>query len=106
MLSSASVFTVATQDAAEVVRQNVRNKWGHCNFTEWDETKFLDCFQLMDDLVKTLNLADDQEKKLLEQLKEWKGACCRMSHTMRSQFQLTLFILSVLCILQFYAGLM
>lgn len=91
MLCSASVFTVATQDAAKVVRRNVRNKWGHCNFTEWDETKFLDCFQLMDDLVKTLNLADDQEKKLLRQLKEWKekGACFGMSHTLRSQFQLS-----------------
>ncbi|KXJ23421.1 hypothetical protein AC249_AIPGENE24731 [Exaiptasia diaphana] len=72
ILSSASVFTMATQDAAKDVRQHVRNEWGHCNFTVWDEAKIADCFKLMDVLVKSLILADEEEKKLLEQLKEWE----------------------------------
>ncbi|XP_020898354.1 uncharacterized protein LOC110237116 isoform X2 [Exaiptasia diaphana] len=72
ILSSASVFLPATQAAAKDVRQYVRNEWGHCNFTEWDEVKIADCFKFMDVLVKSLILADEEEKKLLEELKEWE----------------------------------
>ncbi|KXJ23410.1 hypothetical protein AC249_AIPGENE24690 [Exaiptasia diaphana] len=72
IIASASIFTMATQNAAENVRKHVRNDWGHCNFTVWDKAKIADCFSRMDVLVKSLKLGDEEEKKLLGQLKEWE----------------------------------
>ncbi|KXJ07838.1 E3 ubiquitin-protein ligase DZIP3 [Exaiptasia diaphana] len=83
ILSSASVFTTATQDGAKDVRQHVRNEWGHCNFTVWNEAKITDCFKFMNFLVKSLKLTGDQEKKLLGNLKEWeeKGVALCLRNT-------------------------
>jgi len=57
---------------ASDVRAKVRNEWGHCLFTTWNEAYYDECFQLMEDLIKTLKLAVTSEAKVLEDLKEWK----------------------------------
>ncbi len=55
------------------VRNDVRNEWGHCKFPTWTETYYLKCFQLMENLIKRLNLPVAFEAKVLDDLKEWKN---------------------------------
>ena len=54
------------------VRSEVRNEWGHCKFAMWTETYYNKCFQLMENLIKILNLPVASETKVLEDFKEWK----------------------------------
>ena len=67
-----AVFSSDTQDSADDVRENVRNKWGHFNETEWTDTFFHDCFDKMKTLVKSLKLTADVEKKKMAQFAEWQ----------------------------------
>lgn len=62
---------------AKDVRDDVRNEWGHCKFATWTETYYLNCFQLMENLIKRLNLPAASETKVLEDLQEWRnrGTC-------------------------------
>lgn len=55
------------------VRNNVRNEWGHCKFPTWSEAYYLHCFQLMENLIKRLNLPATFEAKVLEDFKEWRN---------------------------------
>ena len=55
------------------VRSEVRNEWGHCKFATWTEPYYNNCFQLMEDLIKRLNLPVAFEAKVLEDLKEWQN---------------------------------
>lgn len=59
------------QAAADDVRDNVRNKWGHFNSTEWNDTFFNDCFDKLEALVKSIGLKDGG-KITLDQLADWK----------------------------------
>lgn len=70
------MFTKQTQALAKDVRDNVRNKWGHFNGTEWTDALFNDCFYKVKDLVKSLKLEPSVEQKTLDQLDYWqrKGA--------------------------------
>ena len=45
-----ALFSPHTQASADDVRENVRNKWGHIDVTEWTGALFNDCF----DKLKTL----------------------------------------------------
>ena len=58
---------------AKDVRDDVRNEWGHCKFATWTEDFYLKCFQLMENLIKRLNLPAASETKMLEYLEEWKN---------------------------------
>ena len=68
------VFDQDLRDAADTVRDKVRNSWGHCNISEWNDQKFIDCFQKMEDLaVKLRNLPAVDKQKLLDEIAGWKN---------------------------------
>jgi len=58
---------------AKTLRSNVRNKWAHCNFSEWTEPDFNDAFQKMESLVKKMNLPAADDKMLCDDLDSWKN---------------------------------
>ncbi len=63
---------ISIQNSADDVRENVRNKWGHCNVTDWTEVLFNDCFSKLETLVRSLGLTVGREKANLDQLSDWK----------------------------------
>ena len=64
--------SISVQKSADVVRENVRNPWGHCNVTDWTEVFFSDCFSKLKTLVKSLRLTPGMEKMTLDQLSDWE----------------------------------
>ena len=68
----APVFSPQTQASADDVRENVRNKWGHVDFTEWTAALFNDCFDKVKTLVRSLGLVAGLEKDTLDQLADWQ----------------------------------
>ncbi|XP_020907849.1 uncharacterized protein LOC110245892 isoform X1 [Exaiptasia diaphana] len=70
ILGMSGAFLKKVRRTAHRLREDVRNEWGHCNLTEWNEEKFQGCFQVMHSMVETLELAADQEEELLHQLEE------------------------------------
>ena len=60
------------QSSADDVRENVRNTWGHCNVTDWNEVFFNDCFTKLETLVRSLGLTGGVEKTTLDQLSDWQ----------------------------------
>ncbi len=63
---------ISIQTSADDVRENVRNKWGHCNVTDWTEVFFNDCFFKLETLVRSLGLTGGMEKTALDQLSGWQ----------------------------------
>ena len=63
---------ISIQMSADDVRENVRNKWGHSNVTDWTEVLFNDCFSKLETLVRSLGLSGRVEKTTLDQLSDWK----------------------------------
>ena len=63
---------MSIQLAADDVRENVRNKWGHCNVTDWTEVLFNYCFSKLETLVRSLRLTGGLEKTTLDQLSDWQ----------------------------------
>ena len=63
---------ISIQASADDVRENVRNKWGHCNVTDWAEVLFNDCFSKLEILVRSLGLTGGMEKTTLDHLSDWK----------------------------------
>ena len=59
---------------AKEVRSKVRNEWGHCKSSTWTEDYYLDCFLLMEKLVKALNLraVTLDQANILEELETWR----------------------------------
>jgi hypothetical protein len=57
---------------AKTVRSNIRNKWAHCNFSDWTKPAFMDAFRDMHSLVKKLNLSPADEKTLCDNLDSWR----------------------------------
>ena len=58
---------------ASDVRDLVRNEWGHCKFATWTEAYYQNCFQLMEKLIKRLNLTEASKKDVLKDLQEWRN---------------------------------
>ena len=58
---------------AKKIRSDIRNKWAHCNFSEWTKPVFNAAFQDMDSLVKMLNLTLADKKALCDDLDSWKN---------------------------------
>ena len=71
LLGSVPVFSAATKSAADKVKQNVRNEWAHCDFSQWTEAFFKNCFTDMDVLVTSLGLANTH--KVTSELKDWES---------------------------------
>ena len=71
IFSSPNPF-LSIQCAANEVRENVRNKWGHCNFNEWSEFFFNYCFAKLKLLIRSLGLTDGAERTTLDQLNDWE----------------------------------
>ena len=63
---------ISVQLLADDVRENVRNKWGHCNLTDWTEAFFNDCFSKLETVVKSLGLTGAMENTTLDQLANWQ----------------------------------
>ena len=69
------------QSSADDVRENVRNKWGHCNITDWTEVLFNDCFSKLENLVRSLKLTGGMKKITLGQLYDWQTKGKNSSYT-------------------------
>lgn len=52
------------------LRNDIRNPWAHCNFTEWDAIKYLESMQLMQQLIRHLHMPS--EVKVLAELSHWE----------------------------------
>ena len=63
---------ISIQSSADDVRENVRNKWGHCNITDWTEALFNDCFTKLKMLVSSLGLTCNIETTTVDQLSDWQ----------------------------------
>ena len=72
VMCEATPFSAAAVDA-KALKSNVRNKWAHCNFSEWTEPDFNDAFQKIESFVKKLNLPSADEKMLCDDLDSWKN---------------------------------
>ena len=59
------------QSAAGDVREHIRNKWAHANFSDWSEAFFNDCFTKLEGLVKSVGLGA-KEKDTVDQLSDWQ----------------------------------
>ena len=68
----AAVFSPHTQASADDVRENVRNKWGHVDVTEWTDTLYNDCFDKLKKLIRSLGLTTCLEKTALDHLDGWQ----------------------------------
>ncbi|XP_019614922.1 PREDICTED: uncharacterized protein LOC109462771 [Branchiostoma belcheri] len=72
LLCNVADFSQDVRDAASQVRSEVRNKWAHCDFSDWTQMHFLRCFQLMEMLVKSLKLPSAAEQKCVQDLRDWE----------------------------------
>ncbi len=50
---------------AKTIKSDVRNKWAHCNFSEWTQPDFNAAFQNMECLVKKMNFSPADEKRFV-----------------------------------------
>ncbi len=57
---------------AKAIRSDVRNKWAHCNFSEWTQPDFDATFQNMESLVKKMKLSQADENTLCDDLDSWR----------------------------------
>ena len=62
----------AVKPFAEDVRSKVRNEWAHCNFAEWTEAHYNNCFHLMETLVTKLAFSAVDETRILGELQLWR----------------------------------
>ncbi|CAC5410688.1 unnamed protein product [Mytilus coruscus] len=54
------------------VRSTIRNEWAHCNFTVWDDVKYVQSLQLIDNFIYLLNLNAANKKQMIEELDKWR----------------------------------
>ena len=71
VLCEALPFTTV-KPFAEDVRSKVRNEWAHCDFAEWTEAHYDNCFHLMETLVTNLAFAAADETRILGELQLWR----------------------------------
>ena len=70
VMGNSMPFSSAAADA-EIVR-NIRNKWAHCNFSEWTKAVFTDSIQSLISFIKTSYLPKADEKVVCEDLDDWE----------------------------------
>lgn len=71
VLCGALPFT-SVRKVAEDLKSKVRNEWAHCDFTVWTKAHYDTSFDLMEALVKNLNLSPTVEARTLDELKLWR----------------------------------
>ena len=71
VMCNAKPFSSAAADA-ETVRNDVRNKWAHCNFSEWTPAVFTASIKDLISLIKTSNLPTADEKAVCDDLDGWE----------------------------------
>lgn len=54
------------------VRSTIRNEWAHCNLTVWDDAKYVQSLQRIEDLIYFLRLDVTDEKETIEELEKWR----------------------------------
>ena len=62
----------STATVAETVRNDIRNKWAHCNFSEWTPSEFTASIQNLKSLIKIINLSPADAKALCGGLDDWE----------------------------------
>ncbi|XP_052081000.1 reticulocyte-binding protein homolog 2a-like isoform X2 [Mytilus californianus] len=72
MVINISTFSTTVRTDAKKMRVDIRNPWAHCDFREWTRRKYTDSFKLMSQLVKDLDLSNEEEKRILSQLNTWE----------------------------------
>ncbi|XP_076362998.1 uncharacterized protein LOC143253279 isoform X2 [Tachypleus tridentatus] len=66
------IFPQLIRNNAKYVRTDVRNPWAHCDFSVWDMIRFQSSLQLMEQLIRSLNLPSTDEDIVLGDLLKWK----------------------------------
>ena len=62
-----------SSDSTRCQSDAVRNEWAHCNFADWDEFRYLDAFQKMEALVRSLGLPKNDTDGIVDELNDWMG---------------------------------
>ncbi|CAG2221846.1 unnamed protein product [Mytilus edulis] len=65
-------FPANVQSAAEYVRSNIRNRWAHCNFTEWNSGMYNKSLQEVEDFINLLHLNAPEKSQTIGELNKWK----------------------------------
>ncbi|XP_053374587.1 uncharacterized protein LOC123532002 isoform X1 [Mercenaria mercenaria] len=65
-------FPQNLRTASKTVRDDVRNLWAHCNFSEWDNPRYQNSFLQMEHLIQCMKLQKQEEVDLLKLLATWK----------------------------------
>ena len=73
VMCEAKPFIVCGVDVlAKKVRSNVRNKWAHCDFSQWTEPVFQTALNDIESLVKTIGLTKAEEQTFLHDIDKWQ----------------------------------
>ncbi|CAG2198847.1 unnamed protein product [Mytilus edulis] len=65
-------FPANVQIAAKDVRQEIRNRWTHCDFTEWNSDMYNWSLQKIEDFIYLLQLNKPEESQAIRDLNKWK----------------------------------
>ncbi|VDI67912.1 Hypothetical predicted protein [Mytilus galloprovincialis] len=65
-------FPGNVQSAAEYVRSEIRNRWSHCNFTEWNSGMYNKSLQNIEDFINLLPLNATEKSQTIGELNKWK----------------------------------
>ncbi|CAC5410694.1 unnamed protein product [Mytilus coruscus] len=65
-------FPGNVQSAAEYVRSEIRNRWAHCNFTEWNSGMYNRSLQKIEDFINLLQLNSPEKSQTIGELNKWK----------------------------------
>ncbi|XP_063405860.1 uncharacterized protein LOC134689824 [Mytilus trossulus] len=60
------------QSATEYVRSEIRNRWAHCNFTEWNSGMYNKSLQKIEDFINLLPLNATEKNQTIGELNKWK----------------------------------
>ncbi|VDI29181.1 Hypothetical predicted protein [Mytilus galloprovincialis] len=71
MITNISLFPPAVQTVAKKIKSEIRNKWAHCDFKDWNAAKYEDSFNLMTQLVKNVGTSSTEEHTILGELNTW-----------------------------------
>ncbi|XP_076087755.1 uncharacterized protein LOC143058176 [Mytilus galloprovincialis] len=71
MITNISLFPPAVQTVAKKIKSDIRNKWAHCDFKDWNAAKYEDSFNSMTQLVKNVGTSSTEEHKILGELNTW-----------------------------------
>ncbi|XP_076083203.1 uncharacterized protein LOC143054168 [Mytilus galloprovincialis] len=72
MIDKIDMFPGNVRTFANDVKSNVRNDWAHCNFTVWDDVKYVQSLKLIEDLIYLLRLNAPDEKQMIDELDKWR----------------------------------